>query len=144
MIACALAKWLTAEALVAYTEEAGGDCFLEHLPDSPDAAIMLLSTGGNPLPASDTFGYDEPTVQLMVRGAPLDPLGPAERALSLYDALQGLRYVTLDAGGEDEVRLIEARSSQTAPVALGSDEKDRYRFSLNFAFHVRALTQHRN
>lgn len=144
MIARALARWLTAEALATYSEDAGGDCFLEHLPDAPDEALMLLSTGGNPLPASDTFGYDEPTLQLLVRGAPNDATGPAERALALYGALQGLRYTTLDAGGPDEVRLTEARSTQTAPVAIGTDEKDRYRFTLNFAFHVRALTAHRN
>ena len=32
--------------------------------------VMLLSTGGNPLGAATTYGWDEPTVQVMVRGVP--------------------------------------------------------------------------
>jgi hypothetical protein len=39
MISRALAKWLDAHALIAYREDAGGDCFLEHLPDAPDEAV---------------------------------------------------------------------------------------------------------
>ena len=144
MISRALAKWLDGHALVAYREGAGGDCFLEHLPDAPDEAVQILSTGGNPLPAAATRGYDEPTVQLMLRGAPGDPVTPLDRAWSAYAALQGLRYVTLDEGGADEVFLIVCTSPQTAPASAGTDEKGRYRFTLNFALHVRALTEHRD
>jgi Bacteriophage minor capsid protein len=144
MISRALAKYLDVAALAEYRPDGGGDCFLEHLPDSPDEAIGIYSTGGNPLPASDTYGYDEPTVQLMVRGEVDDPLAPKERADGLYAALQGLRYVTLDSGGEDEVFVVVTSSPQTAPVNIGSDETGRYRYTLNFALHVRALTAHRD
>ncbi len=145
MIARALAKHLDAVGLVRYDATgATGDVFLEHLPDAPDEALMVLSTGGNPLGPAATYGWDEPTVQLMVRGAPDDPETPAAAAQELYDALQGLRYVTLDPGGEDEVRLCSCSSLQTAPFNLGRDEKGRYRFTLNFALHVRALTEHRD
>ncbi len=145
MIARALAKWLDAADLVTYEAgAAGGNCFLEHLPDSPDEAVMVLSTGGNPTPAMTTYGWDEPTVQLMVRGVPEDPETPQAAAQALYDALQGLRYVTLDAGGDDEVRLCVCTSLQTAPFNLGRDEKGRYRFTLNVALHVRAKTEHRD
>ena len=145
MIARALAKYLDTANLVTYeADAAGGDCFLEHLPDSPDEAVMVLSTGGNPLGPAATYGWDEPTVQLMVRGAPDDPETPAAAAQELYDALQGLRYVTLDPGGADEVRLCVCSSPQTAPFNLGRDEKGRYRFTLNFALHVRRETEHRD
>jgi hypothetical protein len=144
MISRALARHLTARGLVHYSEAAGGDCFIEHLPDAPDEAVQLLSTGGNPVPASSTSGYDEPTVQLLVRGAPGDPVGPQLRAVTLYGALQGLRYVTLDPGGPDEAELTLCSSLQTAPAAVGADAKGRYRFSLNLALHVRALTEHRD
>ena len=50
----------------------------------------------------------------------------------------------LVAGGDDEVRLCSCSSLQTAPFNLGRDEKGRYRFTLNFALHVRALTEHRD
>jgi hypothetical protein len=52
--------------------------------------------------------------------------------------------VTLDEGGEDEVFLIVATSLQTAPASAGTDERGRYRFTLNLALHVRALTEHRD
>ena len=77
--------------------------------------MQILSTGGNPLPAAATRGYDEPTVQLMLRGAPGDPTTPLARAWSAYAALQGLRYVTLDEGGEDEVFLIVAPRRRRRP-----------------------------
>lgn len=145
MITRALAKHLHAEGLVVYEPlGAGGDCFLEHLPDSPDEAVMILSTGGNPLGPAATYGWDEPTVQIMVRGAPDDVETPAARAQAIYDAMQGLRYVTLDEGGTDEMRLCVCSSSQTAPFTLGRDERNRYRFSLNFALHVRNKTANRD
>ena len=144
MIACALAKQLASQGLVTYSEAAGGDCFLEHLPDAPDAAVMVRSTGGNPLAAQATWGYDEPTLQLLVRGAPNDPTTPLERTQALYGTLQGLRYATLDSGGPDEVFLIVCTSLQTAPAGVGPDEKSRYRYSLNLALHVRSLTAHRD
>jgi len=144
MISRALAKYLTVVQIVTYSTSSGGDCFLEHLPDAPDAADMILSTGGNPTPAAATWGYDEPTVQLMVRGAPNDPVTPQTRAVAIYGALQGLRGVTLDAGGPDEVYLIVCESLQTAPVNIGTDLKNRYRYTLNFALHIRSLTTHRD
>ena len=144
MISRALAKYLDTAELVTYSTADGGDCFIEHLPDDPDAAVMILSTGGNPTPAAATWGYDEPTVQFMVRGAPNDPVTPQERAASLYDALQGLRYTVLDEGGDDEASLIVCESPQTAPVNIGVDHRTRYRYTLNFALHVRALTAHRD
>lgn len=144
MISRALAKHLNAKSLVSYRPAGGGDCFPEHLPDDPDEAVQVLSTGGNATPAAATWGYNEPTVQLLVRGGADDPEGPLLRAEALYSDLQGLRYVTIDPGGEDEVFVVVASSLQTAPVNIGTDEKGRYRFSLNFALHVRALTAHRN
>jgi len=145
VIARALAKYLDAAGLVTYDATGTtGNVFLEHLPDAPDEALMVLSTGGNPLGPAATYGWDEPTVQVMVRGVPEDPETPQAAAQAIYDELQGLRYVTLDAGGDDEVRLCSCSSLQTAPFNLGRDEKGRYRFTLNFALHVRALTEHRD
>ncbi len=145
MISRALAKHLHAAELAVYApNDAAGNCFLEHMPASPDAALMILSTGGNPTPAASTWGYDEPTLQLLVRGAPNDPATPQAWARELYSATQGLRYVTLDAGGPDEVFLVLCSSPQTAPVNIGSDEKGRYRYSLNLALHVRAASEHRD
>lgn len=145
MITRALAVHLHAAGYGTLNEGVGGgDLFWEHMPATPDAAVMLLSTGGNPTPSGRTWGYDAPTVQIMVRGEPNDAVTPQRRAAELYGALQGLRYTTLDSGGDDEVFLCWATSLQTAPVNIGQDEKGRYRYVLNFDFLVRNVTAHRD
>jgi hypothetical protein len=144
VISRALAKYLDARSLASYRPDGGGNVFLEHLPESPDAALQVFSTGGNPLPAAATFGYDEPTLQLMCRGAVGDAEGPLAWAWSLYGALQGLRYVALDEGGVDEAALVLCSFAQTGPVGIGTDARGRYRYVLNPALHVRALTEHRD
>ena len=145
MISRALAKYLHVAGLLTYDPTGpDGNAFLEHMPAAPDAVVMLLSTGGNPTPAAATWGYDEPTLQLMVRGVPNDPATPQEWAKTLYGTLQGLRYTTLDPGGEDEVFLVVASLTQTARLNIGPDERGRYRYTLNVALHVRAQTVHRD
>lgn len=145
MISRALAKHLHSAGLAVYDPTGtSGSCFLEHLPPAPDVALMILSSGGNPTPAAATWGYDEPTLQLMTRGEPNDPEAPATWAGALYDALQGLRYTTLDEGGADEVRLVVCTFAQSAPINIGPDAKGRYRYTLNPALHVRAITAHRD
>ena len=144
MISRALAKWLDA---------------VGHVPTArPAAATASSSTclthrtrrSSSYRPAATrcrphaTQGYDEPTLQLHASRRAGRPAAPLARAWSAYAALQGLRYVTLDEGGEDEVFLIVCTSPQTAPANVGTDEKGRYRFTLNLALHVRALTEHRD
>ncbi len=142
MITRALALWLDNAGLGDFVEDAsGGDVFLEHMPATPDEAVMLLSTGG--YPTSALIGHDEPTLQVMVRGAAGDPGTPLRRAEDIYGEIQGLRHVTLDAGGTDHVRLIRAASLQTGPVNIGQDDKGRYRFTFNYELRVRSLTAHR-
>lgn len=142
MITRALALWLDNVGLGAFVEGAvGGDLFVEHLPAVPDEAVMLLSTGG--YPTSPVIGYDNPTLQVMVRGAANDPVTPLRRAEALYGEIQGLRHVTLDSGGGDEARLIRAVSLQTGPVNIGTDDKGRYRFTFNYDLYVRSVTTHR-
>jgi hypothetical protein len=144
VIALAFARYLGAAGLVTLDESGpAGDCFIGELPAAPDEAVAVLPTGGLPTRAKASLGYDEPTLQLLVRGVPGDPVGPHERAAAIYGAAQGLRQVTLDAGGEHEARLIDCSSPQTAPVPVGADENGRHRYSVNLALHVRALTPHR-
>lgn len=137
--AIALARYLYAESLVTFDEVGtGGNCFLNHLPAVPNVAVMIKQTGGQYLPDGKALGYDEPTLQLLVRGTK-DPRTGAALAQSLYDALHGLYGVTLDPSG-DPVRLIDCTSLQSAPAHIGTDENDRHLYSLNLALHVRNKT----
>lgn len=146
MITAALAKYLDAQGIGIYHEDgAGSTIFIEHEPPSPDELIALRGTGGNPLPpVGATIGYDEPTVQLIVRGPIDDPRAAYETARALYSALVGLSHVTFDESGTDELRVLLITSTQSEPYHLGADENGRHRYTLNLAAHVRAATTHRS
>lgn len=138
MITTALARELDARDLVDYQPNAGGgDVFVEEdLPPDPVDAVGLMSFGG--APADVKLGYDMPNVQVIVRGG-ADARVPFARAQAIYDALHGLHAHTLPDG----TYVIGCAADQSAPVRLGPDESGRHRFSLNFAFDVRAVTSHR-
>jgi hypothetical protein len=139
--AIAAARYLSGKGLVSYDEVGtGGNCFLNHLPAQPNVAVMVKQTGGNPVPAGGSLGYDEPTVQLLVRGT-RDPRSGAALADALYSEMQGLRG-TIDPTGEN-VYVARCLAAQSAPVHIGVDENERHLYSLNFALHVRNITQHR-
>jgi hypothetical protein len=130
MIGTALAEWLDANGFVDYRPSgAGGDCFIDTTPQTPDAAVVIFHTGGT----AALFGepYDGPTVQILVRGGP-DPRVSHARAQELYDALHGLAYVDL----ADGTRLIAATAVQSAPVALGTDDNSRHRHVINLHLDV--------
>lgn len=139
--AVALARYLSGRSLVIYDEVGtGGNCFVNRLPAQPNEAVMVKQTGGHPVPAGGSLGYDEPTLQLLVRGT-RDPRVGDALAQSLYDELQGFRGV-LDPAGEN-IYVARCLAAQSAPVHIGTDENERHLYSLNFALHIRHITQHR-
>ncbi len=143
MIEVALAKYLHGLGLVAYEPSStSGDCFIDALPSSPEEAVMIKATGGPALPDGAWNPWDEPTVQILVRGSE-DPRGGKQVAQAIYDALQGLHNTTLDEGGADAVYLVSATAIQSAPAHIGRDENHRHLFSQNHALHVRADTPNR-
>lgn len=111
-----------------------GDTFSDHMPSSPDDAVYITTHGGPE--ASDKLGYDEPNLQLIVRGVVSDPRAARARAQAIYNTLHGLGPVTLSDG----TRLISCVGAQSGPVPIGADEPGRYEFSLNFRTEIRALT----
>lgn len=138
----ALCRYMHAQQLVIYDEVGqSGNCWLARLLDNPSEAVMVKPTGGNPTQYGASLGYDEPTVQLLVRGT-RDPRTGAALAQSLYDHMVSLHAVTLDPNGE-AVRLIDCQSLQSAPAHIGTDETGRHMYSLNLALHVRNKTPNR-
>jgi len=132
-----LALHLQTAGLVVYDPTGtGGDLFIETMPASPDTAIALTLYGG-PEPDS-RLGYDEPSLQVRVRGGP-DPRVSRVLAEEIRDELHGLGPITLPDG----TRLIACIAIQATPASLGRDELGRHEHSVNYRCEVRSLTTHR-
>jgi hypothetical protein len=110
--------------------------FAEQLPQTPDIAVAITTYGG---PEADSkLGYDEPSVQVMVRGT-TDPRVGRDLAARIYSQLHGLGQLQLPDG----TWLVSCVGVQSGPVPLGVDGNNRYRFALNFRTEIRAVTAHR-
>ncbi|SDM46323.1 hypothetical protein SAMN04487981_101603 [Streptomyces sp. cf386] len=133
-----LARHLQDKQLVSYrTASAGGDCFLESMPQTPDEAVVLSTYDDGREPDS-LLGYDEPRVQVRVRGTK-DPRVSRERCKAIYAELHGLGPVTLPDGTE----LILSVALQNGPATIGTDENGRHEHVVNFRMEHRAVTEHR-
>lgn len=137
MLAVEVAQHLSAQvpAVTFHLTTPGGNCFIGDLPDQPDEAVAIFSTGGPE--ASTKDGYAQPAIQVMVRGTG-DPRTGDTLAQAIYDELHGLRYVTLPGG----THVVYCAGIQPEPVSLGEDENGRHRYSLNFRFELRKPTSH--
>src|ERR1035437_756144 len=93
MIHQALAEFLgsTIEGL-AYSEGPGGNIFVDDMPEAPNRGVALYTQGG--VEADSQLPYDEPSVQIMVRGDS-SPVWALNMWASLYSTLQGLRDQTI-------------------------------------------------
>lgn len=133
-----IAYWLDDELIGVYRPTLpGGNIFLEKLPQTPDTAIAIFVSGGPQ--ASGTHGYDNPVTNIQVRGNRADPVGALQLAERVYAALQGLHHVILPGG----VHVVSCIGIQSGPVRLGPDDSERFRYSLNFQWEIRNLTQNR-
>ena len=114
MIAVAIARYLDSQGIVSFDETGTtGNCFIGHMPSTPDEAVMLKSTGGDPVDIK--FSYDEPRLQTLVRGT-TDPTSGEAKAQEIYDALHGLGAVLLDPGGSEEVWLVRCMAVDTPEI----------------------------
>jgi hypothetical protein len=133
-----LARHLQDKALVSYqTASPGGDCFLESMPPSPDVAVVLTIYDDSQ-ESDSKLGYDEPRVQVRVRGTK-DPRVSRQRCAAIRDELHGLGEVTLPDGTE----LILSVALQGAPASLGLDENGRHEHVCNFRMEIRNISTHR-
>ena len=111
-----------------------GDAFLLRLPDQPDSAVSVTRYGGTESDAH--LGYDEPTVQVRVRGPNTDPRVAAARAQKVYDKLHGISDRTMPGG----TWLTSCIGTQGGPIYIGPDETGRHEYTVNFRFHIRNLS----
>jgi hypothetical protein len=131
-----LAQYLHGLGLVNYRpDDVGGDCFTDHLPEAPDAAVALTGYGlgvPDPLNADDETG-----LQVRARGGP-DPRVSRQRCQAIYSALHGLAEVMLPDG----TWLILCTAIQT-PTSLGVDATGRHEHVINFRLNVGNPTTYR-
>lgn len=132
-----LARHLDGLGLAAYDPTgASGDLFVEAMPQTPDVCVVLTVYGG-PEPDS-LLGYDEPSLQVRVRGGP-DPRVSRVRAEAIRSELHGLGPLTLQDGTE----LLSCISIQAAPASIGVDASGRHEHVCNYRLEVRSITTHR-
>lgn len=136
-----LAQHLAAKGLVVYTPDAvGGDCFTDGMPSTPDEAVVL-TTYDDAVEPDSLLGYDEPRVQVRVRGprSPSDPRVSRDRCKAIRNELIGLGETTLPDGTE----LILSVPLGSGPASIGKDDNGRYEHIANFRMEIRNITPYR-
>lgn len=107
------------------------------MPPTPDEAVVLtIYDDGSE--SDSKLGYDEPRVQVRVRGTK-DPRVSRQRCKAIRDELHGLGETTLPDG----TSLILSVALQNAPASIGIDANGRHEHSCNFRMEIRAVTPHR-
>ncbi|MBG0830513.1 hypothetical protein HS041_22385 [Planomonospora sp. ID67723] len=131
------------EELAQLTEDLGlgsfpGSIFLTRMPPSPDTCIVLARYGGSESSLSDD--YDEPRIQVRVRGPAADVRTAEVLAERVYDALHGLGSRTLASG----TWLQLAVGIQSGPVFIGQDSSGRPEFVINVRCEVSRTSTNRS
>lgn len=107
----------------------GTDIFQQHAPDEPDALVLISDTGGGAPTLTKGDDTDSPSWQVLARD--LDPDVLLTKLSTIFVALHGLTETTLHG---EHFKLVWAL--QSAPVPLGRDEKQRFRFVQNYRAYV--------
>ncbi|MBF8186321.1 hypothetical protein ITP53_11285 [Nonomuraea sp. K274] len=115
----------------------GGDIFHTFLPPSPDSALAVAQYVGRESDAGNP--WDEPYIQVRVRGPAVDVRVAEQRAQDVYDRLHGVGRRAL-AGG---TWLQLAIGTQSGPYPIGPDEQGRPEFTVNFRVDVDRPTPNR-
>lgn len=137
MIAAAIARTLDAKitSLDYRPGQAGGNVFVDWMPDTPDIAVAVMSRPG--VPNLTKLPGDVAAVQIIVRHP--NPL--ATLAADIFDRLACLPAGVLAAGTPDAVQLIGCTVTSSAPI--GRDSAGRSEHSLNVSLRVHHPTSHR-
>ncbi|MCP2261084.1 hypothetical protein LX15_004804 [Streptoalloteichus tenebrarius] len=109
----------------------GGDVFLAVLPQAPDSAVAVARYGGGE--ADSLLGWDEPRIQVRVRGPARDARVAEARAQAVYDALHGLGPRALVGG--TWLQLVVGVTS--GPAYIGRDQAGRHEYTVNLRLEIR-------
>ncbi|MCO7196896.1 minor capsid protein [Pseudonocardia sp. McavD-2-B] len=109
----------------------GGNVFVLGLPADPDLAVRVATYAG--VESDSKHGYDEPNVQVWVRGPRGNPVAAERLAQRVYLACHGLRPRTLPGG----TPVLSCIGNQAGPIYVGPDEHGRHELSVNFRVELR-------
>lgn len=116
----------------------GGTLYHPRLPSTPDQCMAIALYGGAESDSKNP--YDEPSLQVRVRG-PADDSRIAEAdAQNVYDTLHGLGPRELTAGG---TWLQLAICQNAGPVYIGVDQNGRHEYTVNVRCDVQRSTPQR-
>lgn len=133
-----IAQHLTQRGIVVYDPDGTtGNCFLESMPSRPGTAVVLTIYDAA-IESDSKLGYDEPRMQVRVRGGP-DPSVSRLLCKAIRDELHGLGPVTLPDG----TLLILSIALQAAPASLGVNTNGEHEHVCNFRMEIRNVTAHR-
>lgn len=107
-----------------------GDIYVMTMPSSPDDIICLYQRGG--LVADGKLGYDNPKIQIMVRGVQL--ITTQQKAQDVYNIFQGFHGKSFITNG---IHIVNCIGEQSAPNFIGKDTNRRFEFSLNFTLEIK-------
>ncbi|MFI9387772.1 minor capsid protein [Kutzneria sp. NPDC052558] len=113
-----------------YRPAGGGTIFLAAAPDAPDAVLALTRAAG--AQADPKLPYDEPVLQVRVRGSAHDPVGPEAAAQAVYDALHGLGNRAMPGG----TWLVLGVGTDGGPVYAGRDDNARDLWDVKFRMEL--------
>lgn len=111
--------------------EPGGTIYLNTSPSEPDRCLVLARYAG---PESDaTDDYDEPSIQVRVRGPASDSRIAERDADAVYDRLHAIGSRELPGG----TWLQDMIGAQSGPIYIGVDTSSgRHEFTVNFQAEV--------
>ncbi|MEV0619599.1 minor capsid protein [Nonomuraea sp. NPDC050404] len=116
----------------------GGDIFHTVLPPAPDVAMAVALYGGGESDAA--LGWDEPSIQVRVRGTSTDARVAEQRAQAVYDLVHGLGDRYLTPGG---TWLQLAIGVNGGPVYISTDGNGRHEYTCNFRVDLDRPTPNR-
>jgi minor capsid protein len=115
----------------------GGTIFLGAMPATPDAVVVLTRQPGRESDAR--LAYDEPLVQVRVRGTPENATVAEARAQDIYDAVHGLANRRLPGN----TWLVLSVGTQGGPVFVARDTNARDEWLVSLRMEVHRPTANR-
>lgn len=115
-----------------------GSIFLTRMPTAPDECLVVARYGGAESSLADD--YDEPSIQVRVRGPAADVRVAEVLAERVYTAVNGLGRRTLIGG----TWLQLAVCNQGGPIFIGQDQLGRPEFTVNLRAEVRRPSTNRS